>query len=189
MADKNKGFDWYEKCKDCRFCWSRERELAQRSGGECKHPNNKRYSCVGFRRDVSWSKRVLFKEDVRCGRDAIFFEPRTLETDEAERLEKLALKEKLIEVFEKEIEPVLADRLNMKNVLDRHIYEALKRMEYDICSCNALTYDYRNEQGRRVIVEAILSSFDVKMKEEVRIKEEKIAIEIAEHKARCEVRY
>lgn len=188
MADKNKEFDWYEKCKDCRFCWSRERELAQRSGGRCKHPSNKIYSCVGFRRDVPWSKRVLFK-DVRCGRDAIFFEPRTLETDEAERLKKLALKEKLVEVFEKEIKSVFADRLNMKNVLDRHIDEALNGAGYHICLCGGITFDYKDEEGRNAIAREILRSFDIKMKEEVRIKEEKIAIEIAEHKARYEVRY
>lgn len=175
-----KKLDWREKCKECRFCW------ALGSEGECGHPKNNEYSCLGFRQDVLWLQKILLK-DIHCGSQAIFLEPRTFETDEAKRLKKIALKEKFIEVFKNKKESVCADRLNIKNVLSRRIEEALQRQGYDICLCHNITYTRKNEEGIISIVGEILRSFDVEMKEDAETKEKEIAERIARYNAIQEV--
>lgn len=175
-----KKLDWREKCQECGFCW-----WVLGNEGKCVHPKNDEYSCIGFRQDVFWLQKILLK-DIRCGSQAIFFEPRTFETDKAKRLEKIALKERFIEAFKNKKESVCADRLNIKNVMSRRIEEALQISGYDICLCHNITYTRKNEEGIISIVGEILRSFDVEMKEDAETKEKEIAEKIARYNATLE---
>ena len=66
--------------------------------------------------------------------------------------------------LEEEKRKEVASRI--ENVLTRRIENALRDAGYDICLCNHVTFDYRNNEGTRVIVNALLEDFHVTKKEQ-----------------------
>lgn len=56
----------------------------------------------------------------------------------------------------------------IENMLDRRIRKALiYDGGYTICSCNSITFNYRNDEGMRIIVDTLLKQFDIKEKKAI----------------------
>lgn len=154
MADE-KGMDWLEVCAQCAFC-----SLRLDINGTCHHPLNDKYSCLGYRQDNKKIMGIFKPKERRCGKGAIFFQPSTPESIQA-------LKEKeeaILAERKKEIEKEEESYGRIENVLDRHIREVLYERGYDICSCNHITFNYRNQEGRGAVIRALLDRFDIKEK-------------------------
>jgi hypothetical protein len=148
--------DMPKKCEECAF------SSASQPGGSCYHPENEKYTCVGFRRDPE--KRFLFfrTKEKRCGRVAVYFKPKTRETVMA--IKKMERDKEVARFLEEEKRKEVASRI--ENVLTRRIENALRDAGYDICRCNHVTFDYRNNEGTRVIVNVLLEDFHVTKKEQ-----------------------
>lgn len=151
MSDMPKG------CEECAFSSNSQH------GGSCYHPENEKYTCVGFRRDPE--KRFFFfrAREKRCGTKAIYFKPKTEESVAVIR--KRERDAEVARIMEDEKKREIASRI--ENVLARHIEKALRDRGYDICLCNHITFDYRNDEGVRVIVDALLKDFDIAKRQRV----------------------
>lgn len=149
MSDMPKG------CEKCAF------SSDSQSGGACYHPENEKYTCVGFRMDPE--KKFLFfrSKEKRCGSAAIYFMPKTEESVAA--IQKRERDAEVARFLEDKKRREIASRI--ENVLARHIEKALRDRGYDICLCNHITFDYRNDEGVRVIVEALLRDFNIAEKQ------------------------
>ena len=147
--------DMPKKCEECAF------SSASQPGGSCYHPENEKYTCVGFRRDPE--KRFLFfrVKEKRCGDPAVYFKSKTPETVAA--IKKMERDNEVALLLEEKKRREVASRI--ENVLARRMENALRDAGYDICLCNHITFDYRNDEGVRAIVNALLVEFDITKKE------------------------
>lgn len=146
-----------EGCEKCAFSSNSQR------GGSCYHPENEKYTCVGFRRDPE--KRFFFfkAKEKRCGSAAIYFMPKTEESVAA--IQKKERDAEVARFLEDKKRREIASRI--ENVLARSIVITLQQRGYDICQCNRITFNYRNEEGVSAIVDALLMEFDVAKKQKV----------------------
>jgi len=142
-------FNWLDKCSECAFYSNRD------PNGKCYHSENRysegncpRWTCLGFRQDAKRRFWVLMPTEKRCGRDARYFQQKT---DEALILvRKMGRDTEVRRIIEAEKRKEIASRI--ENVLARKIERALQQEDLDICFCNEITFDYRNEEGIRAIV-------------------------------------
>lgn len=143
-----------ELCKECRFC--PDKDVPE----NCYHPYNSKYSCFGFRQDGGRIWGIFKSRERRCGRQAIYFEPQTLESIKAMQKEKEERAKNILAAIDEDRK----FNARIENVLRDTISHSLKEKGYDICLCHSLTFDYRNEQGEMAMVRALLKKFDIKIK-------------------------
>lgn len=157
MRGGGKMSDMPEKCTECAFSSNSQ------PGGSCYHSENEKYTCVGFRRDPE--KRFFFfrSKEKRCGTKAVYFKSKTEESVAAIRKRERDVE--VARVMEDEKKQEIASRI--ENVLAGHIEKTLRDWGYDICLCNHITFDYRNDEGVRVIVEALLKDFTIAKRQRV----------------------
>lgn len=149
--------DMPEKCKECAF------SSESQPGGSCYYPENEKYTCAGFRMDPAKIFLFFRSKEKRCGEAAVYFEPKTEESVAA--VWKKERDDEVARILEYKKTREIASRI--ENVLDRHIREALRDRRYHICICSGITFNYRDDDGVRVIVEALLKNFDIAKKQKV----------------------
>ncbi|MCR4322644.1 MAG: hypothetical protein NUV61_00975 [Candidatus Azambacteria bacterium] len=152
--ETNEKFDWLPVCGKCAFYFDGQ------VGGTCRHPLNDRWNCMGFRCDKGKILGIFNPKEKRCGREAIYFEPQTPETIAAIEAKERALFWKEREEQEKRKE--IFNRI--ENVIDRCVDRVLEKKGYDICSCNSITFNRKNEEGREAIARALLRDFNITKK-------------------------
>lgn len=146
-----------EGCEKCAFSSNSQ------SGGSCYHPENEKYTCVGFRMDPEKKFFFFRSKEKRCGTMAVYFKPKTEESVAAIR--KRERDDEVARTLEGKKKREIASRI--ENVLARHIEKALRDRGYDICLCKHITFDYRNDEGVRVIVDALLKDFNIAKRQRV----------------------
>ena len=147
--------DWFNKCGECAFYSPAEIH------GRCYHPKNDRWSCVGFREEGVlkgfFRKRI---SEEKCGPNAVYFKKQTLETfKEIKEKDKAAARAR-----NEERKKVEEHNNRIETRLNNHIWKVLDNWGYDICLCNHITFNYKNEEGRKVIVDELLKEFDIRVK-------------------------
>lgn len=74
---KDEKSDWLLICGKCGFYSDEEID------GRCHYPDNKKYSCLGFRMDGKKTLGIFKSKERRCGEKAIYFKSRTVESIES----------------------------------------------------------------------------------------------------------
>ncbi|KKP98970.1 MAG: hypothetical protein US71_C0001G0138 [Parcubacteria group bacterium GW2011_GWD2_38_12] len=159
MQKNNKDeFNWLLVCGECAFYSDNQ------IGGGCYHPENNKHSCCGFRMDDGMLDAlfgVFWPKKERCGRKALYFQPKTKESVEAVKEKDDALFTKRAKEFKDQQE--FYGRI--ENALELHIRQALCGVDYNICECQNITFRYRNKEGIKIIVDALLKQYDIKKKD------------------------